>query len=314
MTTTGANFTWGDTSTSATTITINSIDDFSFQTPNVKGGIEVNKAEGIGPKLYFKFVKSKLNKLEKEKLKKRLFKLHKLIQMAEESGQQASYEELCKMLAVVVRQSEAYVAGYDKMIDIKDIDKFRQRVKDKVVKFRQLEYFPRAIPAKVRTKIVTCKKKQLFDKYWVLFIDYSGEELKTNKEKIREKDPILFGQYDFQVSKYYYITDWVDEYCDLTLEQMVDTIKEDDEEYALGQVPELTNETLEDILKAVNKREDRLDKTNPTNYKDLMKEEDKKEPVKKKKIPWYKFWGWKRKPHHLLTDHEKRVRNRFPHD
>ena len=46
---------------------------------------------------------------------------------------------------------------------------------------------------------------------------------KVEREEAKRKDPILFGVLAGS-RKLYYITDWVDEYCDLSLEKFVDTI------------------------------------------------------------------------------------------
>lgn len=40
-----------------------------------------------------------------------------------------------------------------------------------------------------------------------------------------KKDPILFGVIR-NSDKLYYIADWVDEYCDLTLEKMFETLQD----------------------------------------------------------------------------------------
>lgn len=49
------------------------------------------------------------------------------------------------------------------------------------------------------------------------------EERKIAAEK-KDKDPILFGTFQDRkqkvcVDRFYYLGDWVDEYCDLTLDQ-----------------------------------------------------------------------------------------------
>lgn len=53
----------------------------------------------------------------------------------------------------------------------------------------------------------------------------------TQKEKEKAKDPILFGVIQGS-RKLYFIGDWIDDYCDLTLEKMMKTIK--DKEHILS--------------------------------------------------------------------------------
>jgi len=38
-----------------------------------------------------------------------------------------------------------------------------------------------------------------------------------------KKDPIAFGKIE-ETDRYYFITDWEDEFCDLTLEDIVDQL------------------------------------------------------------------------------------------
>ncbi len=60
-----------------------------------------------------------------------------------------------------------------------------------------------------------------------VFTDYTGTvkpELK--KKKAKEKDPILLGAFvdtktRTKLERFYFLGDWIDEYCDLTLEKMV---------------------------------------------------------------------------------------------
>ena len=72
------------------------------------------------------------------------------------------------------------------------------------------------------------KTKDLFDEFYVVFTDYTGkEERKVEKER-RDKDPILFGVFKNSVNvsdRFYFLGDWVDEYCDLTLDKMVEEYK-----------------------------------------------------------------------------------------
>jgi hypothetical protein len=76
---------------------------------------------------------------------------------------------------------------------------------------------------------VVDKTKDIFDQFYVVFTDYTGkEERKVEKER-RDKDPILFGVFKNNTTvsdRFYFLGDWVDEYCDLTLDKMVEQYKE----------------------------------------------------------------------------------------
>jgi hypothetical protein len=234
------------------------------------------KTNEISPKLYVKFVHSKMNHLQHAKLRNRMRKLKVLIESAKLSNQQAFYEELAKVLAIVIRESEAYACNVKKYVDRSVIDKWRHNVKEKVIRFEELEKFPRTIPSKVQKVIADVKERNLFDKYHVLFIDYTKEQpKKTNKEKIREKDPILFGSYVYQPDRFYFITDWVDEYCDLTFDKFIEKVQVDSPDFEATKVPDIDEVFMGQIKQEVMDRVDRLNGTNRNTYKDLMKEEDK---------------------------------------
>lgn len=258
-----------------------------------EAGIKVaqNKlTKEISPSLYIKFVKSKLGKVQQDKVKRRLAKLQKLVAYSDEMKQQALYEELTREVAILVRESEIAAFNIDSFVDIEHINKFRAVVKEKVIKWEQLENFPRVIPRSVQTKVKALKKANMFDELWILFIDYTKTEIKTNKEKIRQKDPILFGRFKYQPNRYYFIADWVDDYCDLTLDKFVDKIKTSDPEFSLDKIPDIDKDRWDNIVREVQLRTKRLEETNYGNYKSNMSEEDMlkqaRAEVSTKKTSW----------------------------
>ena len=106
----------------------------------------------IGATLYLKFVKSKLTKVQVGTAKKRLAKLQKLVAYSKEMGQQALYEELAKEVAILVKEAEIVAAGIDTTVGWKDISKFMNIVRDKVILWKPLEQFPRVIPGVYKLK------------------------------------------------------------------------------------------------------------------------------------------------------------------
>lgn len=247
---------------------------FAYTSPTGLG-LKYESKNNINPKLYFTYVKSKFTTIEQEVLKKNLTKLKKLIVLSKEMNQQAYYESLCLELAKIIREQEVQVLGYDKKLDISIIEKFRYQVKDNCIKFESLEKFPRIIPKKVRSIIKRVQDLKVFDELYVLYIDYAGETIKTNKERIKEKDPILFGRFSFDSNTVYYITDWVDKYCDLTLIKLIDTLKITDPEFELDSIPEIDDKYVKKIMKEVDDRVKRLSITRPSNFVGLMGEEDR---------------------------------------
>lgn len=277
----------GTTSSSSASITGHWNTDSHYTTPgNTEMKVSTtDKGDGvINPSLYFRFVKSKFSKLQQQELSLRLNKLKKMIMASKEIKQQALYEQLSLQLAITVREQEALVAGCSMRVDKKVINKFIDRVTDKCVKLSILEEFPRTIPASVRDKLKKIQDIGIFDEYWVLYTDYTEEkQLKTNKSKIKEKDPILFGSFKFSPDTFYYITDWIDKYCDITMSKFIDAIQVDDPEFELDRIPDINDESVSSILQEVTNRYDRLKNTKADNYRDLMAEEDKERGKKPKK-------------------------------
>jgi hypothetical protein len=177
------------------------------------------------------------------------------------------------------------VCGIEYIINKDSINKYKDKVKDVDIKFKKLEEYDRPIPANVTKRLNKFKKLKMFDGYMVLYLDYkekididnkkkSVAEVKTNKQKIKEKDPILFGTLDYEPDKLYFIADWVDEYCDLTLDKFLQTIKKDDPEYKLEQFESIDEEYIQRMVRESRERHTRLKKTTASNYKKLMEEED----------------------------------------
>ena len=239
----------------------------------------------IHPQLYFKFVKSKMSKLEQKEMTERLFKLQTLVKQAEDLGQKALYEDFAKKIAICVREQEINVCGIEYIISKGSIDKYKDKVKEVDIKFSKLEDYSRPIPANVKKRLDKFKKLMMFDNYMVLYLDYKEKidinnkkkavaDPKTNKQKIKEKDPILFGTLDYAPDKLYFIADWIDEYCDLTLDKFVQTIKKNDPEYELNGIDELDEEYIQRMVKESRERFVRLKETDPGTYKKLMVDED----------------------------------------
>ena len=239
----------------------------------------------IHPQLYFKFVKSKMTKLEQKEMTERLFKLQILVKQAEDLGQKALYEDFARKIAICVREQEINVCGIEYIISKESIDKYKDKVKDVDIRFSKLEEYSRPIPTNVKKRLDKFKKLMMFDNYMVLYLDYKEKidvdnkkkavaEPKTNKQKIKEKDPILFGTLDYAPDKLYFIADWIDEYCDLTLDKFVQTIKKNDPEYELDGIDEIDEEYIQRMVKESRERFVRLKKTDPNTYKKLMVDED----------------------------------------
>lgn len=248
-------------------------------TVEVSVGSQIAKegTKGWHPKIVMKALKSaKLKPAELTELRNRLKKLSKMAIAAQEVGQVGMYETLAKEIACIVKEQEAAAIGHGLRIERTTVQKFVNKTRDRVIKFEKLENFPRTIPKRVRDKIADVRSKGVFDEFWVVYVDYSEEsKLPTTKDKIKEKDPILFGAFSVNAVYLHYITDWVDKYCDLTMSKLVEALQEDDPEYELSMVPEPTPEYLAQVVEGVERNLAELDSTKASNYLAKMLEQEK---------------------------------------
>lgn len=233
----------------------------------------------ISPSLFFQFIKSKLDNNQQIELSTKMSRIASCLENARMLDQQGLYEELALKLSGISREQEASVVNCGKYIPFIAINYFIEKMSQlnidnkKVVKFDFLKNFPRNIPSEKAKIISDVKDKKVFDQFFILYTDYTREKLKTTRTKIRDKDPIVFGAFIHQPERLYYVCDWVDEFCDITLEKFLD-LTFDNAELGLKDV-EITDEYIKNIQNEVNRRHLRLKQTNMTNYRKLMREEEK---------------------------------------
>lgn len=255
-------------------------------TLQIESGTEVKVTNDpqIGPRLYFSWVKTRFKEAEIKNIERRIAPLKNLIEGADLSGQRALYEELMVNLAVLLRVQEAALSfNCSRYINEKDINKFMRIVRNKTVCFVELSKFPRPLPKMVAARLKTIKDRKLFDEFWVLYNNPTLEPaLKTNKEKIVEKDPILLGKFSYDSSgNYYHIASWEDEHCDLTLAKFCAALDQESvgEPYRVGKVKPITIAEADRIKKEVMDRHKRLSTTKGTNWRENAAAEEKS---------WYK--------------------------
>lgn len=185
----------------------------------------------MSPSAYFNEVKNKKNVVTDTSLDEYYNNCLRLITKYESTGQKKALEKLIHLTSCVEKERIVIKSGVDTFVYRDDVFEYIEDVANDVVKIIEMENYSRDIPDDVIEKYN--QTKGLFDKFYVLFTDYTGNsERKVQAEK-REKDPILFGVFVEKINgnKYlndrmYVIGDWEDEYCDLTLEKMVNEYKD----------------------------------------------------------------------------------------
>ncbi len=265
------------------------------------GKAESNKKEisEVSPKLYFSFVKSKLEKIHKDKLKRRLEKLIKYVEYARNSGQVALFEESARKAIEIAREQEAHSCGIDYFIEKQYVDKYINNVKDRVVKSTNWSEFPRIAPKEVVDKLNYLRENNIFDEYKVVYMDYTKEVIKSTKQKVIEKDPILFGVFNSKPDFFYFIIDWEDDFCSLTFNTLVEKVGKLDEKFQLGKIPVINDKYIESLQKELDINKEKLNNTNRSNFRDTASSIGSKDLNVEE--THYKAWKWASKLKQAFT-------------
>lgn len=198
------------------------------------------------PYEYFQNVKSRVQTMDKDNLTKMYTAAETLMQKYKVFGQTKAEKRLAFHVKTLLKESRLLDFGVDKFIYKDDILRFIDSISKKPVKIIEMSNYPREIPEEM-IEIVQ-KTRGIFDDFFVLFTDYSEGELQKEVEK--ERDPILFGGFctksrDIVSDRFYYLGDWEDEYCDLTLDKLIEqTSKEIVKEI---KIPENTEELIQQL-------------------------------------------------------------------
>lgn len=144
---------------------------------------------------------------------------------AQQAGQQALYEQLVGGLKAYRLETHLLGLGLTKYIDEDDLVRFYKQSK-RGLRLDWIKNFIRQIPSDVLKNKVQADEIGAFDNYVILHYDPQAKSwAETEKERAARKDPILFGVMENR-RRLYFVGDWKDEYCDLTLDQIADALGE----------------------------------------------------------------------------------------
>lgn len=186
----------------------------------------------------FNKIKNAFTKADKKQQEQIVDNLTEIKNNAVELNQQRLILESEIKLKNAMSEIETIKAGYDRYVLKEDVNELIESLKTKdggrQLAFSNLERYPRVIPQKNAELIKKAKKH--FDNIYIL---YTAQKEEVEKEKIA-KDPIAFGVVKYkgntdssirnvsiESNHMFFITDWVDEYCDLTLDKLVELSKEE---------------------------------------------------------------------------------------
>lgn len=154
------------------------------------------------------------------------------IQNADLAGQNALKERLLGGLIMNKYESVLFAVGKYYVITEDDVVNFAKKT-PRGLAIDYVKNYVRPIPTEVINEMTKMNELEIFDNYVVLHYDPERKSFEeTFKEKERRRDPILFGVIKGS-RKLYYIADWADEYCDLTLDKFVETLQRQKETFKM---------------------------------------------------------------------------------
>lgn len=145
------------------------------------------------------------------------------IKSAKAAGQTRLAEQLEKERNTRKFENVLYAKGYKKFLTEAQLLRFTKNCQQGLC-LDWVRYFVRPIPEDVVAAKLAADEADLFDNYVVLHFDPENKGT-TEEDRAARRDPILFGVFKGS-RRLYYIKDWTDELCDLTMQQIVDSLGE----------------------------------------------------------------------------------------
>lgn len=189
---------------------------------------------------YFEIIKSNISLITKQDIERTLAILLNEYENAKLIGQTKLEKRLQFYIKASLRQIELIKTPFVKYAESPMISEYINKVTPRnSVKITELERYTRIIPKKNIDKIKQAKELNIFDEILILHTDLTNQRDETEAEKAmiaRNKDPIAFGIFRdklLEVShpRFFVITDWEDEWCNLTFDKLIsECIKYDVEE------------------------------------------------------------------------------------
>lgn len=184
----------------------------------------------LTPQQYFDSMKEKKNIVTSENLRRIYENCLELANKYRITGQVRGLRKILFCMESIEKEQKLVDMGITTFIYKDDIDFYidsiaKSRKRDeKPIKIIELERYEREIPDEIVE--VIDKTKELFDQMYIVYTDYTGKEERKIEAERKQKDPILFGTFQNKekkvcVDRFYYLGDWIDEFCDLTLDKMV---------------------------------------------------------------------------------------------
>ena len=184
---------------------------------------EKKEKQTYTPAEYFSMVKDRIHEETPENIRNLYDTCMKKLKKYMITGQKVAAKELYAKCLYLEKEMQVIEKGITQYVLRDDVDEYIDKVADRCVCIVEMENYERDIPDDIVDKV--SEVMDLFDVFFVIFTDYTGEKRSKVAQEKREKDPILCGSIliDGAVGpKLYYIGSWIDEFCDLTLDKMIE--------------------------------------------------------------------------------------------
>lgn len=188
----------------------------------------------LTPQEYFDYLKGRKEQITEKELNDFYDGCLALVEKYQITGQKKVIKKLRFLVDCVDKERDIVRLGINTFVYREDIESYIDNISKNTVKIIELENYPREIPDEIVKTIA--KTKDIFDQMYVVFTDYTGRVEKEIEKERRDKDPILFGTFQKILSRsnntttveilindrFYYLGDWIDEYCDLTMDKFLE--------------------------------------------------------------------------------------------
>lgn len=187
---------------------------------------EEEKKESISPSEYFEKLKDAKQTITSEKLRKSYGVILELAEKYKKTKQTRSLRQLQFLTNIMGEEEKLINLGVTTFIYRDKIEDYIIHVANNTVKIIELRNYLREIPDEA-VEVVE-KTKDIFSEFYVVFTDYTGREERRVAQERKDKDPILFGCFkdsEFVADRFYFLCDWTDPYCDLTMSKLLTEYK-----------------------------------------------------------------------------------------
>lgn len=211
--------------------------------------------DAMTPLDYFDLVKSKRQQNTDEALDTFYDNTMHLLAKYQATGQERAFKKMVFYLENIENERALLRLGIDTYVHHDDVIAYLEAVQDRVIKITELANYERDIPDDIVHTIELTR--ELFDEFYVVFTDYTGQAERQIASERREKDPILFGVFKNDNNRHigermYFLGDWVDEFCDLTFDRFIVESRQ-----LLSRDPKVTFKTPQS-LDSLNRELDRI--------------------------------------------------------